>query len=334
MKPTRAMVLAAGLGTRMRPLTLHSPKPALPVLNRPLIGHLLEHLAAHGVTMAVINTHHMSDQLEEAVEASRPAALTVHFSHEPGILGTAGGLRKAAKRFEGEPLYLVNSDSLTDADLTAAAAAHEQSGRKATMVVKAHEPGSEYRPIGVAIGEAPTARVIGIAGKRWGREDVAHRTFTGIHVLSPSVLDAIPPAAACDINSDIYPWLLDEDRESVGAFMHEGWWFEAGNPARYLDLNLTMLARSGRDAVTGPRFQIDPGARLTQSVAGAGVRLARGSVVEECVLWDNVTVGEGVTLKRCIVTGGVEVPLIALSETIIRHGERGKVMTSALSGKP
>lgn len=328
------MVLAAGLGTRMRPLTLHMPKPALPVLNKPLIGHLLEFLSKQGVTMAVINTHHLSDQLEEAVDATRPPALTVHFSHEPGILGTAGGLRKAAKHFVGEPLYLVNSDSLTDADLTAATAAHEESGRKATMIVKPHDPATEYRPLGVAIDETPTARVIAIAGKRWGREDVAHRTFTGIHVLSPAVLDAIPPGTACDINSDIYPWLLDEDKESVGAFMHDGFWFEAGTPARYLDLNLVMLERSGRDAVAGPRFQIDPEAALARSVVGAGVRLARGSVVEECVLGDDVTVGEGVTLKRCIVTSGVEVPLMSLSETIIRHGDRGRLMMSALSGKP
>lgn len=334
MKPSRAMVLAAGLGMRMRPLTLHTPKPALPVLNRPLIGHLLDHLAAHGVTMVVINTHHMSDELEESVEASRPAVMTVHFSHEPGILGTAGGLRKAARHFEGEPLYLVNSDSLTEADLTLAAAAHEESGRKATMVVKTHDPASEYRPVGVAIDESPTARVIAIAGKRWGREDAAHRTFTGIHVLSPSVIDAIPPGTACDINADIYPWLLDEDRESVGAFLHGGWWFEAGSPARYLDLNLEMLERSGRDAVAGPGFQIDPGARLTRSVAGARVRLARGAVVEECVLWNDVTVGEGVTLNRCVVTEGVEVPLMSLTGTIVRHGDRGKVTMSALSGKP
>ena len=327
------MVLAAGLGTRMRPLTLHAPKPALPVLNRPLIGHLLEHLAAHGVTMAVINTHHLADQLEEAVDACRPPAMTIHFSHEPSILGTAGGLRKASRHFAGEPLFLVNSDSLTDADLTAAATAHEQSGRRATMVVREYDPAGEYRPVGVAIEEKPTARVISIAGKRWGREDVAHRTFTGVHVLSHSVIEAIPPGTACDINGDIYPWLLDEDRESVGVFMHEGWWFEAGNPARYLELNLTMLSRSGRDAMTGPRFQIDPAARLTGSVAGAGVRLARASVVEECVLWDDVTVGEGVTLKRCIVTGGVDVPLMALEDSIIRHGERGKVVVGSLSGK-
>ena len=126
MKPARAMVLAAGLGIRMRPLTALAPKPVLPVLDRPLIAHVLEHLVAHGVSFAIINSHHMPERIEEAVMSSKPASLEVGFSRESAILGTAGGLKKAAKHFEGAPFYLVNSDSLTDADLTSAAAAHAE----------------------------------------------------------------------------------------------------------------------------------------------------------------------------------------------------------------
>jgi NDP-sugar pyrophosphorylase family protein len=320
------MVLAAGLGIRMRPLTALAPKPALPVLNRPLIAHALEHLVAHGVSLAVINSHHMSERIEEAVMGSRPDQLEVRFSNESAILGTAGGLKRAAKHFQGEPFYLVNSDSLTDADLTAAAAAHAASGRAATLIVMSHDPASEYRPVAVAASGGPNGRVVGIAGRRWGREDAVQRTFTGVHVLNPSVLEEIPPATACDINADIYPWLLDQDPDSVGTWLHEGWWFEAGGPARYLDLNLEMLARSGRDSVVGPGYRVDPLARVARSVIGSRVRLARGAQVEGCVLWDDVTVGEGVTLERCIVTHGVEVPMIPLASTILLREKGGRVL--------
>lgn len=325
------MVLAAGLGTRMRPLSSLAPKPALPVINRPLISHCLDHLASHGVRLAVINTHHQPEQLEEAVGRHLSDLLEVKFSRESTILGTAGGLRKAAKQFRDGTFLLVNSDSLTDANLTEAAAAHAASGRAATMVVLPHEPGSGYRPVGVVEGGGcSTARVASLAGKRWGREDLVLRTFTGVHVLEPRVLDAIPPGTECDIIADVYPWLLDEDPESVGAWLHEGWWFEAGVPARYLELNLEMLSRSGRGAVVGPRFFIDEEAQVSRSVIGARARLARGCQVDECVLWDDVTVGEGVSLRRCIVANGVEVPLMSLAETIVMQDAGGALRMERL----
>ena len=104
----------------MNPHSSLLPNPALPVANRPLICHLLDHLVSHGVTFVVINTHHLPAELRDAVTGHAPAGLDVTFSHESTILGTAGGLKKAARHFKKEPFYLVNSDSLTDADLTAA----------------------------------------------------------------------------------------------------------------------------------------------------------------------------------------------------------------------
>ena len=330
MRPSRAMVLAAGLGTRMRPLTSLLPKPALPVMNRPMIAHLLDHLAAHGVTSVVVNLHHLPDEMERAVSRHLPSGMDVTFSREGTILGTAGGLKKAGRHFKGGTFYLVNSDSLTDVDLTAAAEAHAASGRAATLVTKRHEPSSGYRPIGVAPGKSATSRVTAIGGKSWGAEEPVPRTFTGIHLLEPGVLARIPPGIACDINSDVYPWLLDQDAEAVGAWLHEGWWFEAGGPARYLELNREMLARTGRDAVVGPGFFIDEEAVITRSVIGARARLARGVVVEDSVIWDDVTVGEGVSLSRCIVTGGVEVPLRSLERSVVTQELGGTPVVTPL----
>lgn len=306
-RPTQAMVLAAGLGVRMRPLTSERPKPALPVLNRPLIAFVLEHLAAHGVTLAVVNSHHLPEILEREAGRWAPPGMRVRFSRECTILGTAGGLKKAQGQLEPGPLYLYNSDSLTEADLTAAAAAHAASGRLATMVVRPHDPTAGYKPVGVASG-SPTGRVASIAGRRWDGEPSEPRTFIGVHVLEPAVLEAIPEGRACDINSEIYPMLLDRDRGSVGAWRDEGWWFEAGVPARYLDLNLELLERSGQRVSLGRGSAWDGTARVERSCLGAGCRLEAGCVVEECVLWDDVTVGAGTSLRRCVVTSGAVLP--------------------------
>ncbi len=307
MTPTRAMVLAAGLGTRMRPLTTLAPKPILPVANRPLLGHVLEHLASHGVTLAVVNAHHMPEALEESARRSAPASMEVVVSRERRILGTAGGLRKAAAHFRSETFYLVNGDSLTDADLTGAARAHAASGRAATMIVRPHDPAAGYRPVKVVRGGRSPGRVCGMAGRRWGRGPSRPYTFTGIHVIEPSVLRRIP-AGVSDIVADVYTSLLDEDGDAVGAWVHRGWWFEAGSPERYLELNLALLRRRGRRVVVAPGFFVDEEAQLDRCALGVGARIERGARLADCVLWDGVHVREGVNLRRCVVTSGVDLP--------------------------
>ena len=331
MSPARAMLLAAGLGTRMAPLSSLRPKPALPVLNRPLIGHLLEHLRAQGVTHVVINTHALPEAMERSARAAAPAGMELAFSHEPAILGTAGGLKKAAAHFEGEPLYLVNSDSLTDVDLHAAWEAHAASGRLATMIVKTHVPGSGYRPVSVA-GAEPTGRVCRLAGRKWGAVEGWPRTFTGVHILEPSVLAAIPAGVACDINADVYPRLLDVDTEAVGAWLHDGWWFEAGSPARYLELNLQMLERSGRRRLIDPAASIHAEAQVARSLIGAGAQVGRGAQVVDCVVWDGAVVGEEVSLRRCIVSGRTPAPRgTAWVDTIfVQRDDQREYVTSPL----
>ena len=335
MTPTHAMVLAAGLGTRMAPLSSLQPKPALAVLNKPVIAHALERLAAAGVTHAVVNTHHLPNRLRGAVEEWVPEGLAVSWSHEPKILGTAGGLRKAARHFPDAPIFMVNSDCLSDIDFAAAAAAHDASGRSATMVVRPHEEDSPYRPVLTAPARGGTARVVGIGAHTWGRVAATPRTFTGVHVISPEVIAAIPAGTACDINADVYPKLLDDDPDAVGAWLHEGWWFEAGTPAAYLALNLTMLARDGRSAIVGPGFFIDEDARVDRSVLGSGARLERDVVVAQSVLWRNVSVGPGTTIRGCIVTEGLDVPGGASYEgSILMKGKDSAIVVEPMTPSP
>jgi mannose-1-phosphate guanylyltransferase len=325
------MVLAAGLGMRMRPLTHFRPKPALPVLNRPIAAHVLEHLASHGVTNVVMNSHHMSDALEEAVAREKPGSMDVIISHEPRILGTAGGLRKASKHFEGEPFYMINADGITNVDLSAAADAHALAGHRATMIVQDHDPESGYRPVMESGTRGGTGKVVGLAGRRWGESEGTPRTFIGIHVIEPGIMDRISTREPCDINADIYPALLDEDKEAVGTWRHDGWWFEAGSPGRYLDLNLSMLSRTASTAVVGPGFFIDDDARVERSVIGSSARLERDVEVMESVLWERVYLAPGASLHRCIVTDDVSLPAgKKLTESIVIVGEDGDLSVSPL----
>jgi len=334
--PTHAMVLAAGLGTRMAPLSTLLPKPALPVLNRPLIAHTLTRLNDHGVTHAVVNAHHIPDRLKQAVETWAPEGLEVTWSHEPKILGTAGGLRRAARHFPDAPIYMVNSDCLSDVDFTAAAEAHAASGRQATMVVRPWKKGSGYRPVLTGtLKRNGTARLTGIGTRRWGRAAAVPRIFTGVHVLAPEVIEAIPRGIACDINADVYPRLIDRDADAVGTWLHKGWWLEAGTPRAYLDLNLKMLARDGRSAIVGPGFFIDEDARVTRSVLGDQVRLERNVVVEESVVWSGVTAGPGVVVRRCVIADGIDLPDGASFEgSIVMKGKDGSIVVEPIEPMP
>ena len=334
--PTHAMVLAAGLGTRMAPLSTLLPKPALPVLNRPLIAHTLMRLNAHGVTHAVVNAHHIPDRLKQAVETWAPDGLAVTWSHEPKILGTAGGLRRAARHFPDAPIYMVNSDCLSDVDFTAAAEAHAASGRQATMVVRPWKKGSLYRPVLTGtLKRNGTARLTGIGARRWGRAAAVPRIFTGVHVLAPEVIEAIPRGIACDINADVYPRLIDEDADAVGTWLHKGWWLEAGTPRAYLDLNLKMLARDGRSAIVGPGFFIDEDARVTRSVLGDQVRLERDVVVEESVVWSGVTAGPGVVVRRCVIADGIDLPDgTSFEGSIVMKGKDGTIAVEPIEPVP
>lgn len=333
MRPDRAMVLAAGLGLRMRPLTTLVPKPVLPVMGRPLVGHLLDHLVAHGVRCAVVNAHHQADLLEEALGSAAPSGLEVIVSRETEILGTAGGLGKAKRHFRGGPFYLVNSDSLTDVDLTAAWRAHAASGRLATLIVKEHDPASGYRPVTVLASSGDTARVRGFAGSATKpAPGSVPRTFTGVHLLQPEVLDAIPACTKSDIVADVYPRLMAADADAVGAWLHGGFWFEAGSPGRYLDLNLAMLERSAAQRLVQPGARVAPSATVEGSIVGAGARVDDGAVVAGSVLWDGSVVERGARLERCVVTAGAVARAGgSWRETILMAGDAGSVEAHPLA---
>lgn len=342
----KAMVLAAGLGERMRPLTETRAKPSLPLLNRPIIIHTLAYLKRQGIDEAVINLHHQPESIRGLVGDGSRLGLKVHYSEEQVILGTAGGLKKAEPMLKGSgPFVMINSDFVTDCDLRAVVEAHTKAHAVATMVLTPRTAGTQYGV--VEVGES--GRITSIAGRssRKGargasgasdqpRSDGAHGfTFTGIHILEPSIFASIQPGVKFEINSEVYPALLEKDAVIMG-FVHQGAWMEMGTPRLYLDGSLRFLG-DGMDAsltpikvgegiyidqvtlpastITAPPVLVGRGTTFATNcslqggvVIGRQCRIGQGCALRSTILWDGARLGDRVQLTDCIVTSGVFVP--------------------------
>ena len=217
----KAMLLAAGLGTRLRPLTLTTPKPLLPLDGACLIDQQLRFLAKAGVLEVMINLHHLGEKIRSHVGDGSRYGLSVRYSEEHEILGTGGGIKKASGFFGEEPFFALNADALTDADAAAAARLHISSGAAATMVVKKLSAGEKYNPLEIDEG--------GFV-KGFGR---GSHFFTGLQVLGPEMLSALPEAGAAScLIRDGYEKLIRE-KKPVRALAHAGYFNDLGTFERY-----------------------------------------------------------------------------------------------------
>ncbi len=343
--PRRAMVLAAGFGTRLRPLTDRFPKPAVPIAGVAPIRWTLASLAAGGIEEVVVNTHHLPEEIEAALEGVTEPR--IHFSHEPEILGTGGGLMKVAERFEGEAFVLANGKLVFDLDLEAAVADHQSSGAVATMVLRPHPEGSTYSSIEIDAG----GRIRRFAS-RW--EDaprhlkgLSGHVFTGVHVLQPEILEHLPRAGASCINADGYTSLLRSGGHAHGVLQQQTYWAEPSTPRRYLQTVRDVLG--GRVALErfeaggllpfagapevspgiwihpeatvaagatlvgpvfiGPGAEVGEGAFVGPEVAvEARARVAGGARLRRTVVWPEVRVAGDEALEDCIaLADGVRV---------------------------
>jgi NDP-sugar pyrophosphorylase family protein len=315
----KAMVLAAGLGTRLRPLSLLRAKPALPVLNRPLLHWTLELLARHGVRQVVINLHHLPQTITSVVGDGSAFGLRVCYSRERTILGTGGGPRRVRHFFGEEPFLLVNGDMVFDFDLTRLVSRHRAAKASATLALLRNPDPRRYGPVVTAAD----GRVVSIAGLP--RPARGHASlFAGVHVMDPALLERLP-AGVSDSVRDLYPYLIEAGERLIGLRM-EGPWFDISSPRLYLESQLALLRGGSRKANAGVlvdrRASIDPKARVRRSIIAAGARVDAGALVEDSVLWENVRIGSGARVRRSIVADRVVVaPGESLREKVaLRRG--------------
>jgi NDP-sugar pyrophosphorylase family protein len=233
------MVLAAGLGTRLRPLTEETPKALLPVAGRPLIHYPLLLLKRYGITDIVINLHHHGNKIADALGDGQALGLRLRYSWEPAILGTGGGI-KQARQLLGETTFLViNSDILIDLNLDQVVEFHHRRKSAVSMVVRPDPEAARYGAIELDQQDR-VRKIVGRGGHAAGA--LRQFMFTGVHILEPSVFDLIPGHGFSSI-MDVYIAMLLREEKLFGYVMKEAW-MDLGTPERYQEAN--RLLDSGR----------------------------------------------------------------------------------------
>ena len=322
----KAVLMAGGFGTRLRPLTANTPKPMVPLGNKPIIEHTVELLKAHGFDELIVLLYFLPDAITEHFGDGSRWGVRIRYVMPAADLGTAGAVRFAAEAL-GEPVLVISGDILTDFDLGRAVRFHREGGAEATLVLTRVENPLAY---GIVIIDEAGRITRFLEKPTWG-EVFSDTINTGIYLLEPSVLGAIPAGREYDFGKDLFPTLLREGRALAG-YVASGYWRDIGDLVEYRLANLDLL--QGRVRVTPPGrrleglerdiwldegarvdvtthlrgaviigrdAQIEPNARIAYSVIGPGCAVGEGAQLEGCVLWEGAQVGPRAVLQECVV---------------------------------
>ncbi len=317
----KAMVLAAGLGTRLRPLTYEITKPMVPVLDRPVMEHIVELLARHGFEEVIANLHYFPDSIREYFGER------ISYRFEEELLGTAGGVRACREFFGDEPFLVISGDALTDIDLRRLAARHRDAGGIATLSVKKVPDTREY---GVVLHDRD-GRITGFQEKPEPEEALSDLGNCGIYVFSPEIFDYFPDRPFADWAQDVFPALLEND---VPFYIHEidEYWNDVGSLGELRQGTFDALEGALHLEIAGeevaPGVTVAPGSSIPADAEvdgpvwiGPGVRIGSGvRLTGPVVLGDGASVGDGAQLRSSIVFPGTEIsPRSILIGAIAAH---------------
>ena len=323
----QAIVLVGGEGTRLRPLTSDTPKPAVTLVDRPFLAYAIEWLAGHGVTEVVLACGFLPDVLREALAGEEErAGVQITYVAEPEPLGTAGAIRFAADalgdRLE-ERFFALNGDVLADLDLSALLRAHGERGAKASIGMHPVDDSSAY---GLVSCDSD-GRVLEFLEKTG--EAVPGQINAGAYVLERSVLDLVPAGQAVSIEREVFPRLVGDGLCGV---LLEGYWMDIGTPDRYLQASWDILEGRVETRVrpTAPGLLVGSDAAIEEdanvgprAVVAGGCRIESGAEVSDSVLLDGCTVGRDASVRGSILAPGAEVePGARLVNAVIGRNER------------
>lgn len=307
--PAQALVLCAGEGQRLRPLTLHHPKPLLPLLNVPLLRHVLERLRRAGIARVALNAWHLAGQVEDFAATGVPG-LQLHVRREPRLLGTGGALSNLRDWVRPGPLLVLAGDILADFDLAALLARHRETGAEATMALT---PFADTRRYGaVEVDEAGLLRDIVGALHRPGVRALVNASA---HVLEPGFLARLPQGPACLVRQGYLPAMAAGVR--CAGYVHHGAWAELGTPTDLLAAQQAALSghlptetsllrdagwRDGSESLVHPTARVAPDARLGGgTVVGPHAQVGAGAELLGCLLLGGAHVAPGVRLAGQIL---------------------------------
>lgn len=303
----RAVVLVGGFGTRLRPLTLHRPKQMLPLLDRPMIEWVAEHLGRAGVDEIVLALGYRPEAFLEAYPDGTCAGVRMRYAVEPEPLGTAGAIRFAAAELgldrADEPFLVVNGDVITDLDIAELVDLHRSAGAEGTIALSPVDDPSRYGVVPID----RDGRVEAFIEKPPAETAPSHWINAGTYVLEPSILARIPAGRAVSVERETFPAVVAEGR--LFALESDAYWIDAGTPETYLQVQLDLAQRrTGPDASwIHPSATVAPTAHVERAVIAAGVTIGDGATVVRSVLGAGSTVGAGATVHRSVVGPGAAV---------------------------
>ena len=322
----KALLLAAGLGSRLRPFTLRRPKPLIPVANAPVIEYNLRLLKAHGLKEVAINVHYLPGAIRSYLGDGSRFGMSIRYSHEEEILGTGGGIRRLKSFLGANTFLVVNSDILCDVDLTAAVERHRERGAVATMVLTGEASTERYGAVEYDV----RGRIVQLAGRVQTPPEtsgpVSSGVFTGIHIMEPRVFDYLPAQPTSHINTDAYPKMITGG-EPIFADPQVRVWRDIGTPEELLKANLDLLAGKLVCSRYSPLMeegiaQPDPAERIfvhRNVEIGAGAELiAPVLVAAGCRIGERASLGPAVVVGEGCVIGHDS----SVSESVLLSGAR------------
>jgi NDP-sugar pyrophosphorylase family protein len=297
MTENKAMVLAAGLGTRLRPLTDLISKPMAPIVNKPVMEHIIELLVKHNFRDIVCNLHWFPEAIKDYFGDGTKWEINISYSYEEVLLGTAGGVKNVESFFKGQTFLIISGDALTDINITEVMEFHKMKGGIATLVLTEVEDPSQF---GIVLLD-DDKKIIGFQEKPLSGEEKSNLANSGIYVFEPEIFNYIPKGSFCDFGKNIFPDLLEKQVAYYG-FKHNQYWNDVGNLEEYQRGNFDAL--EGKVRVNIPGKQIKDGVWIGKNC----------KIQEEVVIIPPVCIGNNCTIKRGAKLFG---PIILGDNTIV-----------------
>ena len=319
----RGMILAGGLSTRLYPLTLKLPKPLVPVLDRPVVAHVLDYLQRFGVDDIAINIHYFSEAVRQFVGDGSRWDARVTYLHETELMGSAGAVKQLAARFT-ETFVVIGCDDVTTIDLRAAIEFHRAHRATATIVLARAADVSQY---GVVVTDED-GRIRSFQEKPAPGTELSKHVNSGVYVFEPSVLEHIPSNTFYDFGKQVFPHLLRSEERFFG-MSQDAYWCDVGTPTEYRRVHRDALEervslKPGEGAVItdgvllGQGCKIDPTATIVApSCIGAGAVVGAGAQVVSSILWHGAKVGAGARVRDAVIGSGVNIQ----PGTLVEGGE-------------
>jgi NDP-sugar pyrophosphorylase family protein len=293
------MILSAGYGTRLWPLTEDRTKPALPILGKPLVGYVAEYLAQYGCREILVNLHHQPQSVRDALGDGTKFGVRLTYIEEPIILGTSGALDNARQHLDSETFIVINGKVITDIDLNQALVTHRATGALATLVLLPNYLRERFSTVNVVDGQ-----IKGFGGMPEASSEPKPSStplmFTGLQILEPRIFDYIPQGVFSHSTTDVYPQAIAAG-ERISAHIATGKWYELSTLQRYLEISLKLLAEQHKNVWRGKGSEISPDAVVQNSILWDHVRISAGARLDRVIVGDNVQIPEGETIESSVI---------------------------------